>query len=213
MNKVIVFNPSNIKKNGSIPAYFNKELSNAYTKDNLSYITFIFEDLSKNLIDQNKFISDYKEFMKKWDLPYCFFPYYVYFNKLLPELMNKPNPKFNINIKDDLPINVICSPAYGFLMLDIKKLKSINFKFNEEYTELYYLQDLIQKCFENKFWISNCCFIDRFESWKDLKEQIITGLLMNNEKFNEEKTKYDKQGFTYQSLQEFLQLLKGKYIK
>lgn len=210
MNKIIVFNPNTIKES-SIPAYLNSELEFAYKNEKLSYITFIYDDLSKNLIDQNKFINSYKEFMQKWDLPYSFFPYYVYFNKLLPDLLNKPNPKFNINIKNDSPINVICSPTYGFLMLDIKKLKSINFRFNEEYTQLYYIQDLIQKCYEHKFWISNCCFIDRFESWKDLKEQTTNGFLMDNNKFTAEKAEYDKQGFKYQTLQEFLDILKGTF--
>ena len=210
MNKIIVYNPKNIKEE-LIPSYLNTELKKAYANTKLSYITFIFEDLSKMLKDQNSFVTKYKDFMKEWNLPYVFFPYYVYFNKILPNTLQRPNPKLKVNIKDRSPINVITAPAYGFLMLDVKRLKSINFEFNENYTELYYIQDLIQKCYENKFWISNCCFIDRFNSYEDLKELTLDGLTINAEKFNKEKTEYDKQGFKYQSVQEFLNELKGTY--
>jgi hypothetical protein len=210
MNKIIVYNPKNIKEE-TIPAYLNTELKKAYANTKLSYITFIFEDLSKTLKDQNLFATKYKDFMKEWNLPYVFFPYYVYFNKMLPNTLQRPNPKLKVNIKGKSPINVITAPAYGFLMLDVKRLKSINFEFNENYTELYYIQDLIQKCYENKFWISNCCFIDRFNSYEDLKELTLEGLTINSEKFNKEKAEYDKQGFKYQSVQEFLNDLKGTY--
>ena len=52
MNKIIVFNPTELKDK-NIPAYLNTELKKAYTNEKLSYITFIFNDLSKNLKDQN----------------------------------------------------------------------------------------------------------------------------------------------------------------
>lgn len=210
MNKIIVYNPNELKDK-NIPAYLNIELNKAYANEKLSYITFIFEDLSKKLKDQNSFVTKYKTFMQEWNLPYVFFPYYVYFNKMLPNSLQRPNPKLKVNIKGKDSINVICAPAYGFLMLDLKKLKSINFVFNENYTELYYIQDLIQKCYENKFWISNCCFIDRLNSYEDLAEITLDGLTINSEKFNTEKTEYDKQGFTYQSIQEFLNILKGSF--
>ena len=210
MNKIIVYNPNKIKDN-NIPAYLNMELKKAYTNEKLSYITFIFDDLSKKIKDQNSFVTKYKEFMKEWNLPYAFFPYYVYFNKILPNSLQRPNPKLKVNIKGKNAINVICAPAYGFLMLDVKKLKSIDFTFNEHYTELYYIQELIQKCYENKFWVSNCCFIDRLNSWEDLTELTLEGLTINSEKFNAEKTEYDKQGFKYQSIQEFLNVFKENF--
>ena len=65
MNKIIVYNPNKIKDN-NIPAYLNVELKKAYTNEKLSYITFIFDDLSKKLKDQNSFVTKYKEFMKEW---------------------------------------------------------------------------------------------------------------------------------------------------
>ena len=144
-------------------------------------------------------------------VPFVFFPYYVYFNKLLPKELGKPNPKFIFNIKNNKKIDVINQPAYGFLMLDINKMKSINFNFNIEFTEIYYLQDMVEKCYQNKLWISNCFFIDRHESWKDLKKLTIDGTLVNMKKYNEEKIKYNKLNLQYLSPQIFIETFKRKY--
>lgn len=211
MNKIIKFDPNTLN-NISIPEYFNKELDIAYTNEKIKFVTFIFDDLYDNLKDANKFINDYKEFLKEWNLPYTFFPYYVYFNKNLPNELGIPNPKLEITIKKlNKKINLIIAPAYGFLMLDIEKMKSINFKFNTNYTELYYLQDLIQQCYENKLWISNCCYIDRYNSYQDLKEVHIKGYYINNEKYNKEKSEYEKQKIQYSDINTFVKTLKETY--
>ena len=189
MNKIVVYTPTAISE--SVPAFFNKELNIAYKKDKLQFITFCQQDIVDNCIDFNKFVSDYKDFMIKYDLPYVFFPYYVHFNKVLPEYIGLPNPKLEIILnggKDKL--NAISCVSYGFLMLNIKKLKEINFKFNEDLPILYYMQDLIQKCFDNKLWISNCVFIDRHESWKDLKQLTVDGYQLNSKLFKEFKRRF-----------------------
>ena len=51
MNKIIVYNPNELKDK-NIPAYLNIELNKAYANEKLSYITFIFEDLSKKLSEK-----------------------------------------------------------------------------------------------------------------------------------------------------------------
>lgn len=209
MNKIIIYEPSKLNK--SIPAYFNEILNTTYSNEKVSYLTFVIKDLSEQCKDFNKFTLDYKLFLEKWNLPYVFFPYYVYFNKLIPHFVGLPNPKLAIKLNDNTSINMIMSPAYGFLMLDIKKLKAIDFKFNEEYTELFYIQDLVQKCFEAQYWCSNCCFIDRFNSWEDLKEVTLNGYTIESTKFNNEKESYERLGISYHSPNEFIKIFKEQY--
>lgn len=209
MNKII--NYDIFKLNMSVPAFFNSNLKDAYKNDKITYITFIQSDLLENIVDLNNFIESYINFIKEWSLPYCFFPYYTYFNRILPNSLAIPNPKFELSIDETKKIHIITSPAIGFLILDLSKLKKINFMFNESYTELFYLQDLIQKCYEQKLWISNCCFLDRYESWKDLKQNIVGKFLLNSEKFNKEKTEYNKLNFSYHTSQEFFKVFKEKY--
>lgn len=208
MNKIITYDPN--KLDISVPAYYNKILAETYKNEKVKYLTFIQADLAEQCKDFSKFISNYLDFLTEWNLPYIFFPYYLYFNKMLPNILGKPNPKLEV-IAGDKKLNVVMSPAYGFLMLDVKKLKDINFSFNESYTELFYLQDLIQTCYEKDLWISNCCFLDRYQSWEDLKELSLTGYTINSLKFNAEKTEYEKRSVEYKSPNEFLVTFKEKY--
>lgn len=211
MNKIVKFDPKKIDGK-SIPEYYNQELELAYKNEKIKYITFIFNDLYDNLKDANQFINDYKVFLNDWNLPYIFFPYYAYFNKNLPNELGLPNPKLEILIKKtNTKINCVIAPTYGFLMLDITKLKTINFKFDVKYTELYYLQDLIQKCFDNKLWISNCCYIDRYNSFEDLKEINIKGYYIDSAKYNAEKAEYEKQKIQYSDINSFIKTLKEIY--
>lgn len=212
MNKIITYIPQEIIKTQNIPHYFNKELEKIYTNEKIDNIVFVQKDIQDNIIDFNKFVNSYTQLMTEYDLPYSFFPYYIYFNRLLPNILNIPNPKLNITIKKVKNVQVVCVPAYGFLILNVKKLKSINFKFNEELSELYWLQDMIQKCYEQKLWLSNCCFLDVPESWKMLKDyHNINGFYINGEKYKNEKANYEKQQIKYHNIQEFLNIFKGKF--
>lgn len=206
MNKIITY-----QQNINIPEFFNLELNKAYKDNKQTKLTFIQTDLLSNLKNSKDFFDKYNSFMDEWDLPYAFFPYYVYFNKLLPNELGKPNPKYIFNIKNKKTVDVITQPAYGFLILNVKKMKSINFNFNIEYSEIYYLQDMVEKCYQNNLWISNCYFIDRHESWKDLKQLTIDGKLVNVKKYNEEKEKYNKLNIQYSSPQVFIESFKRKY--
>jgi hypothetical protein len=213
MNKVLTFNPTNIKY-ASIPEYFNAELNTVYNNEKVNFITFVYNDLYDNMQKPEEFIGKYKEFMLKYDLPFIFFPYYAYFNKILPLEMAIPNPKLEITIaKTKDVIHVVTTVASGFLMLNVKKLKSINFKFNEEFPVVFYLQDLSQKCFENKLSLSNCCYIDRKDSWKELKTQTTQGYQIATTDFNKEKEVYDKLGYAYHDLQTYINCLKEKVDK
>lgn len=212
MNKIITYIPREIIKTQSIPEYFNKELEKAYENEKIDNIIFIQKDVQDNIIDFNKFIEQYTQLMIDYDLPYCFYPYYIYFNRLLPNILNKPNPKLNITIKKVKNIQVVCAPAYGFLMLNVKKLKDINFKFDVSLPELYWMQDMIQRCYEFSLWVSNCCFLDVPESWKMMKDSYnIQGYYVNGEKYKKEKETYDKKQIKYHNIQEFLNIFKGKY--
>lgn len=206
MNKIITY-----QQNINIPEFFNLELNKAYKDNKQTKLTFIQTDLLSNLKNSKDFFDKYNSFMDEWDLPYAFFPYYVYFNKLLPNELGKPNPKYIFNIKNKKKVDVITQPAYGFLILNVKKMKSINFNFNIEYSEIYYLQDMVEKCYQNNLWISNCYFIDRHESWKDLKQLTIDGKLVNVKKYKEEKEKYNKLNIQYSSPQVFIESFKRKY--
>ena len=209
MNKIITYMPSDLKT--SVPAFFNTILTDAFNNESIKYVTFVQTDLMLNCKDFNKFVQDYQLFLNIWNLPYVFFPYYAYFNKMLPHSLGIPNPKLDITLADKKHINVVMSPAYGFLILDIDKLKSIDFKFNESYTELYYMQDLIQKCFENNLWLSNSCFLDKHNSWNDLKQVTLDGYAIDSEKFKSERNEYNKLNFTYQSPNDFVIKFKEKY--
>jgi hypothetical protein len=211
MNKIVVFNPKELPDGKTIPEYMNETLIQCYNNEKISFLTFVYSDLYDNLKDCNGFIQKYKEFMVKYNLPYAFFPYYTFFNKLMPTSLALPNPRVRFTIeKTNDEINLVCSVAPGFLMLDVKKLKSIEFKFNTEFPVIYYFQDMAQKCFENNLWYSNCCFIDRLNSWEDLKVQTNAGITISNDKFEAEKANYDKLGYTYHDIQQVINILKEK---
>lgn len=209
MNKnVLVYVPSQVS---SIVQMFNKHLKNRYKEINQNenfYQIFIHKDLNDNLKDSQQFFNDYISFMQKWDMPYCFFPYYTYFNRVLPDIVNKPNPRVKLNIKDNGEYNIVNQICHGCIILNINKLKSINFLFDKDFPTIFYLQDLVQKCYENKLWLSNCWFLDRLDSWKDLKEINCKGWTFDGNKFQEEKKKYQEKKYQYHPVQVFIENLK-----
>jgi thiamine pyrophosphate-dependent acetolactate synthase large subunit-like protein len=110
-------------------------------------------------------------------------------------------------------VNVVNQPAYGLLIVNVQKLKSIDYKFPVEFSQLYYIQDLIEHCYQNKLWISNNKFIDMFESWKTVKSLRKATFSANMEKFNAEAEEYGKKQINYQSAQEFIDKFKEVYAK
>lgn len=196
MKKTIFMVNSQIK---SLIQSFNNQLKNAYKNLNKDdnenhYLVLLNEDLAKNLKDKNKFIDDYLNFAENYNLPYTFYPYYGNFNKVMLQISpGIPHPFFNITFekRNNEKINIVHQIAPGCLVLNINKLKSINFKFDTTYPSLFYLQDLVEKCYRAKLWISNCWYFDRFESWKDIKENTLDVLFPINQKnFQDEQKRY-----------------------
>lgn len=176
---------------------YNNQLKNAYKNvadDENSYLVLLYEDLAKNLKDKDKFIDDYIAFAEKYDLPYTFFPYYGSFNRVMLQISHGiPHPFFDVTVTkmNDEKINVVHQIAPGCLILNVNKLKSINFKFDQNYPTLFYIQDLVEQCYRKKLWISNCWYFDRFESWKELKDETLpASFTINAKNFQDEQKKY-----------------------
>lgn len=203
---VIIYVPQQVT---SVVELYNKHLKNAY-KSQDEYLIFIQKDILDNLKNSEDYFEKTISFMKEWDLPYYFNPYYTYFNKVLPDMTNTPNPRIELTIKEYGTINIVNQICHGLLILDINKLKSFNFLFDTNYPVLYYLQDMVQKCYEKNLWISNCWFIDRYKSYEDLKEIKLQGYMFDGKRFQEEKAKYQKLNIQYHNVQEFIQKLKQK---
>ena len=178
---------------------YNNQLKNAYKdiKDDdveNHYLVLLYEDLAANLIDRDKFIEDYINLAEEFNLPYTFFPYYGLFNKVLIKCSNGlPHPVFEITLtnKNNKVIDISHQIAPGCIVLNVNMLKKIDFKFDQNYPTVFYLQDLVEKCYREKLWISNCWYIDRHESWKDLKNISNSCKFgINNKNFAAEQKKY-----------------------
>lgn len=212
MKQVILYDPFSCS---NVPELFNTHLLKSYNncdKEQEFYLILIHNDVIQNLKNSEQFFNDYISFMKKWDMPYIFFPYYAYFNKALPDMVGKPNPRVELKFKGET-INIVNQICHGCLILNIKKLKTINFQFNTNYPILYYLQDLAEQCYQKQLWISNCWFLDRFKSWEDLIEITCNGLQIDNKKFQEQKTKYAANKVEYHPVQTFIDKFKEKFNK
>ena len=178
---------------------YNNQLKNAYKtiKDDdteNSYLVLINEDLKANLKDDKKFIDDYIDWAEKWNLPYTFFPYYGTFNKAMIKCSKGiPHPFYELTLakKDNEVVDIVHQISPGCIILNVNKLKSIDFKFDVNLPTMFYLQDLVEKCYRAKLWISNCWYIDRLHSWEDLKELTTECKFpINFKNFQDEQKKY-----------------------
>lgn len=195
--KKIIFNVNTQIKN-FIQTY-NNQLKNAYKdiKEDInetSYLVLLYEDLAANLKDKNKFIDDYIAFAEEFQLPFTFYPYYNSFNKAMIKCSNGiPHPIFEtiLQKKNNMVVNFVHQISPGCIILNLNKLKTIDFKFDQNYPSIFYLQDLAEKCYRAKLWISNCWYLDRFESWKDVKnESFECKFNINVKNFQDEQKKY-----------------------
>lgn len=180
---IIVINP-NIEEN--IPKFLNESIEKNL---NEKYLMFVFNDLYEQLINKDVFFEKYCELLKEYDLPFAFYPYYIHFNKVLSSNISLANPKMRVSNKR-LFFDVINQTSYGMLIIDIEKLKSINFKFNESYKKAFYMQELIEVCFEKKLYFSNSWFIDVFKSFDLVKSNMKDGYKIDPKIFMEEKAKF-----------------------
>lgn len=210
MKKTVFLVTSQIK---SFIQTYNNQLKNAYkdvNDDETSYLVLLNEDLKANLKDDKKFIDDYITLAEEFKLPYTFFPYYGAFNKAMIKCSNGiPHPIFEatINQKGDEVYDIIHQISPGCIVLNLNMLKKIDFKFDTNYPTIFYLQDLVEKCYRAKLWISNCWYIDRHESWKDLKTVSLNVKFgINNKNFVGEQKKYfeEHKDCKFKEAQDFL---------
>lgn len=178
---------------------YNNQLKNIYknisdTDTENTYLILINEDLEKKLKNKDQFIDDYIAHAEEFNLPYTFFPYYGTFNKVMLQISpGIPHPifEFTLEKKDNKVVNIVHQIAPGCLVLNANKLKSINFKFDQNYPSIFYLQDLAERCYRAKLWISNCWYIDRLNSWKDINNLDSTQINpINPKNFQTEQKKY-----------------------
>lgn len=178
---------------------------------NEKYIMFIFNDIYENIINLNEFYTKYVKLMKRFDLPYAFYPYYLHFNKMLWRSLSIASPKMKIKIDKKPACNVINQAAYGMLIVDIEKIKSINFKFNESLKLCFYIQDLAEACFKHNLYFSSSSFLDVYNSQEMVKSSFKDGYFIDAKEFAEEKSKfYAKNTVVKEDVNEFIKKLKEK---
>ena len=127
------------------------------------FIMFIFDEILAEAKDKNLLCESYEKLLKDFNLPYAFFPYFLHFNKVLPNLISFPNPKLKINTKNG-SFNVVIQPCFGMLVLNLNLIK--DFKFDEQFGTSFYVQDLIHYCKEKDLYFSKSFFMDVCDSYK-----------------------------------------------
>lgn len=200
---IINYDPKTIE---NLSKFFNESIEN---NKNEKYIMFIFNDIYENVINIDEFYSKYVSLMKRFDLPFAFYPYYIHFNKALQRHISFPSPKMNIYINNERACSVVGQVSYGMLIIDVEKLNSISFKFNEKYNLCFYLQQLIMECYKNNLYYSKSSFIDVFESYNYVTSTFKVGHLINNDAFSAEKELFYKENkIEDENIQEFIDRLK-----
>ena len=203
---IVSYNPNEV---ANIPAMMNQQI--AESTDN--FIMFVFDSIANEMIDKQACCNAYKDFMLRFNLPFMIFPYYMHFNKILPDSIAKPNPRATIKLhKTGEVFDVIGQAAYGMLIVNKQRLSDIEFKFNERYAKAFYVQDLINRCYEKKIWLSNQYLIDIHNSWMMFKSNIREGYSVPPQIFLAEKEEFSKNNNdASQAINEFIQLLKTNY--
>ena len=204
--KLVSYDPNEVK---NISTFFNEYLS---TFKDEKYVMFIFNDILDKVKDKSILCGAYESLLRRLDLPYAFFPYYIHFNKVFPDSIAKPSPRMSIKLKDDFLFDVVGSPAYGMLVVDVEKLQSINFSFNEEYRISFYIQDLINACHKNNLYFSSMYFIDVHNSYELFDSEFKEGHGYDAKEFMEEKSRFFGQNqIAEEKINDYLMTLKNTY--
>lgn len=182
--KLVSYNPNEVK---NIPEFFNEYLT---TFKDEKYVMFIFNDVLEKVKDKQVLCGAYETLLKRLDLPYAFFPYYLHYNKIFPDSIAKPSPRISLTLNDGFKFDVVGSPAYGMLLVDVEKLNSINFSFNEEYRISFYIQDLINACHNANLYFSSMYFIDVHNSYELFNSDFREGHMYDQKEFIEEKSRF-----------------------
>ena len=212
MDKEYIVNVYIMTDKFNVPEYINKIMERELEKQNHKYLFFLQNDIFSNLKDKELIFEKYVEFMKKYDLPFVIYPYYIHINSVLPNQLCLPNPNLSIKINNDI-IDILHSPAYGFLGIDLEKFNSINFRFKTDFPIMFYLQNMFEEFYQKGLTLSNCCYLDFHNSHTYFTTHTPTGFHQDMNKFNEEKTKYYEKEFHYRNMTEFIEAFKEKYCK
>lgn len=204
--KLVSYDPKEVV---NIPEFLNEYL---VTFEDEKYIMFIFNDILEKVKDKQALCGAYETLLKRLDLPYAFFPYYLHYNKVFPDLISKPSPRISLTLHDGFKFDVVGSPAYGMLIVDVEKLKSINFNFNEEYTTSFYIQDLINACHKANLYFSSMYFIDVHNSHELFDSDFKEGHVYDQKEFAEEKSRFFSQNqITEEKINDYVTALKTNY--
>ena len=203
--KIVSYNPAEVQ---NIPAMMNRQIAES-TDD---FIMFIFDKLLEQMVDKEKACSEYQTFMQKFNLPFMMFPYYMHFNKIMHGYLSKPNPRAVVHIKKTGEVfDVIGTASYGMLIVNKKRLASIEFRFDERFPKAFYIQDIMYNCFKKGIWMSSTYLIDIHDSWKMFKDTekgyVIDGPVFAKEREEFMKTHEDQP----QAINDFIGLLKSNY--
>lgn len=206
--KVISFDPNTCD---NIPNFFNSIIDENLNKE--EYIMFVFNDIKNNIINFDEFVNTYELFLNKYKLPYIFYPYYIHFNRIFPNSIAFPNPRAHIlQQSDKSELDIIGNPAYGLLILNLKKINSINFRFNPKYAKAFYIYDLIRAMHKHNLWISSRYFIDVKNSFNLIKND--GGFEIPSQVFGDEKNEFIKENnIEQESINDFIKNLKEYLIK
>ncbi len=205
---IIKFDPNTID---NMPKFLNDSIESNKSEN---YIMFIFNDIYEDINNVDDFYKKYENLMKRFDLPFSFYPYYNHFNKVLWRSASYGVPKMKVSINGKPAADVVNQVSYGMFMLDIKKLLSLNFKFSENFKLCFYIQEYIDTCFKNKLYFSTNSFLDVYNSFDLIKSNLKDGYFIDNKQFAEEKTKfYSKYPSEKENIQEFIKNLKDKCQK
>jgi hypothetical protein len=205
--KIISFDPKTIENKAK---FFNEKIAEITDE---KYVMFVFDDIYAGMKNEDEVKAAYENLMKEFDLPYAFFSYYIHFNRIFQDSIRKPSPRIKINFHNKIALDVVQEPAYGLLVIDLEKIKAIDFKFNERYGKVFYLQDLIITCFNKNLYISNSYFCDVGDSYELFNADFKEGYAVDPKIFNDEKQLfYNENRVEFEQINAFLDNFKKKYV-
>lgn len=202
---IIKYDPNSIE---NIPIFLNSQIEKH--KDQ-KYLMFIFDDIAKELKNQQDFFNRYVNLMKKFQLPFAFYPYYIHFNKVFPTSFSVPSAKMRFVINGQEECDVVNQTTYGMMILDVEKITSMNFKFSDKFAKCFYIQELIEECFKNQSYFSSSWFLDVPKSYELVNSTFKSGFVIDNEIFQKEKEEFlKKYNLSSEPANDFIKKLSDK---
>lgn len=201
---IINYNPTEISNKAK---FFNENIEKNI---NEKYIMFIFNDIYEHVKNIDQFYSEYENLLKRFNIPFACYPYYIHFNKVLKSSLSFHNPKMQIYINKNHSCDIINQLAYGMIIFDIEKMKNNNFKFDESYQTCFYLQEYANFCHSKGMMLSSNYFIDVPNSFNLVDSSLKEGYFIDAKQFMEEKTRfYSKNENLNENLNDYIKNLKS----